>query len=97
MSTEQNHVTTIDDKLQLPVELIAKLEKEFGAGTYKVDEIYVHLPVNMSGPGEARWNRYATIVAITGDLSKNLIGIYKELMFVDGPSGHYKFISIKDM
>jgi hypothetical protein len=81
----------------LPKELTDRLRNELGGISVKIDRTYENLPKNMIGPGESRWDRYATIVAMNLDLSETLIGIYKELMFVDGPSGDYKFISVRDL
>ncbi len=96
MDIKPNHLTTIENRLELPDELTDTLQKKFGVGTYKIDQVYENLPANMSGPGEPRWWKYSTVITVNGDLSKSLVGIYKELMFVDGPSGKYEFISIRD-
>ncbi|MFH1787455.1 MAG: hypothetical protein ABH811_01555 [archaeon] len=81
----------------IPTELTDLLRDELGDIPVKIGRTYENLPENMGGPGEPRWNRYATIVAINPDLSEKFIGIYKELIFVDGPLGDYNFISARDI
>jgi hypothetical protein len=82
-------------KARLPPELLERLRKDFGDREYRIDKVYED-PPGGSGPGEPRWFRYYTVVSSDG-LRKSLVGIFKELIFVDGPSGDYGFIPVSRM